>query len=89
MKRVGAVVFVTYSGDFKNVVAGKMEPFMSDIPQGYKPINRAIIGERNAGNITIWFNSNGKTEAYNYGSAADIMNGQFSVCWITSDEYPS
>ena len=89
LTRIGNVVFASYTGDFKNVVSGSTKNFISTIPYGFKPINAAVIGERNSGKITIWFNSNGQIDAYNYSSTEAIMNGQFSVCWITSDEYPS
>ena len=88
LHRVGALVFFTYSSDFKNVPTGSFS-FTNFIPSGYRPFDTAITGERDGGKITLRFYPDGSVNCYNYGSASSVMNAQFSLCWITTDPLPN
>ena len=86
--RVGALVFLTYFRDFKNVPAGDFD-IGNVIPLGFRPVKDLVIGERDGGLVSIFINANGTISCYKYGSATTVMNAQFSACWITTDPLPN
>ena len=87
--RMGSIVFMTYTGDLKNIPGGEFS-FGQIIPTGYRPVDTLAIGERNNGHLTLRIYADGNINCYNYNEQAiSLMNGQITACWITINPYPT
>lgn len=88
LARCGNIVTFTNNADLTNIPYSVLT-IMATLPIGYRPIEELQTRVTNdLADFRILVYTNGNVNVYRGGDVA-VVNGAFSLTWITNDPFPS